>query len=179
MTILLSRLMLEFTLMEVFLRVTSTIKLLKKQEDGDGSWLPCVAKFFWGPPPALLQIAVWHTSTLWQIMSKGTNYRLKVPALHNIHEQAATAGSRVVLHLVLGPPLTLLSSVRINHLCNNTIYELSMTLTVTSTTVRHRSNFLTQIFRDTNILTNTNYAMYCHQNKLDWGKINLHNQKEC
>ena len=29
--------MLEFTLMEVFLRVTSTIKLLKKQEDGDGS----------------------------------------------------------------------------------------------------------------------------------------------
>ena len=147
--------------------------------NSDRSWLPCVAKFFWGPPPALLQIAVWHTSTLWQIMSKGTNYRLKVPALHNIHEQAATAGSRVVLHLVLGPPLTLLSSVRINHLCNNTIYELSMTLTVTSTTVRHRSNFLTQIFRDTNILTNTNYAMYCHQNKLDWGKINLHNQKEC
>ena len=101
---------------------------------------------------------------------KGTTYWLKVPALHNIHEQAATAGSRVVLHLVLGPLLTLLSSVRINHLCNNTIYELSMssmTLTVTSTTVRHRSNFLTQIFRDTNILTNTNYEMYCHQNKPD------------
>ena len=105
-------------------------------------------------------------------MSKGTNYRLKVPALHNIHEEAATAGSRVVLHLVLGPLLTLLSSVRVNHLCNqrHMIYELSMTLTVTSTTVRHRSNFLTQIFRDTNILTNTNYAMYCHPNKPDWGK---------
>ena len=60
-------------------------------------------------------------------MNKGTNYRLKVPALHNIHEQAATAGSRVVLHRVLGPLLTLLSSVRINHLCNqrHTIYELS------------------------------------------------------
>ena len=58
-------------------------------------------------------------------MSKGTNYRLKVPALHNIHEQAATAGSRVVLHLVLG--LLLTPSSQVSPLCNqrHTIYELS------------------------------------------------------
>ena len=40
-----------------------------------------------------------------ELMSKGTTYWLKVPALHNIHEQAATAGSRVVLHLAVNSPL--------------------------------------------------------------------------
>ena len=78
------------------------------------------------PRPGLTQLKIYHRlQVIWQIMSKqykGTTYWLKVPALYNIHEQAATAGSRVVLHLDLGPLLTLLSSVRINHLCNHTIY---------------------------------------------------------